>query len=72
MRLRGVPGELRCTVAAPSSVVLPTPLLSEVPFLAHHSFTQGAPGAPVVAHWVPDHLRALTDPPLPPPQLNAL
>ena len=33
-RLHGVPGDLRCTVTAPSSLVLPTRVLSEVPSVA--------------------------------------
>ena len=34
MRLRGVPGDFRCTVATPSSLVLPTPVWLKVPSLS--------------------------------------
>ena len=54
MCLHGVPGNLRCPVAAPSSLVLPTPVLSEVPSLSlpttpFHRASQGPTGGPLRA-----------------------
>ena len=57
VRLRGVPGDLRCTVAVPSSLVLPTPVLSEVPSLSwpttpFHRAPQGPQRWPTGC-WIP-------------------
>ena len=53
----GVPGELRYTMTAPSSLVLPTPVLSEVPSLAwptipFHRAPQGPQRRPTGC-WIP-------------------
>ena len=60
----GVPGDLRCTVTAPSSLVLPTPVFSEVPSLAWPTIPfQRAPQGPhrwPTGCWIP---WAQTNPP---------